>query len=124
MAYSVELRERIVEAVLERKYSIRATAQLFRVGHATVERYLKQYRDKGHLTPGISTGRPKLLSSEQEEKVMQQLHEHDDLTLQQHCDVFEKSAGVRMSYVTMHRAIKRLGISRKKRRSAQVNETL
>lgn len=65
MAYSVDLRERIVEAVRERGYSIRAPAELFRVGHATGERYLKQHREKGNLTPGTSTGRPNLLTLEQ-----------------------------------------------------------
>jgi transposase len=116
MAYSIDLRERIVEAVQERGYSIRATAELFKVGHATVERYVKQYREKGDLTPGTSSGRPRLLSFEQEEALKQQLQEHDDLTLQQHCDLFEEATGVQMSYVTMHRAIKRFGVSRKKRR--------
>ncbi len=115
MAYSIDLRERIVETVQERGYSIRATAELFKVGHATVERYVKQYREKGDLTPGTSR-RPRLLSFEQEEALRQQLQEHDDLTLQQHCDLFEEATGVQMSYVTMHRAIKRLGASRKKRR--------
>lgn len=116
MAYSVDLRERIVEAVQEGSYSIRVTAELFKVGHATVERYVKQYREKGEVTPGTSSGRPRLLSFEQEEELKKQVMEHDDLTLQQHCDLFAQSTGMTMSYVTMHRAIKRFGVSRKKRR--------
>jgi transposase len=116
MAYSLDLRTRIVEAVEKHSYSIRQTAKLFQVGHATVERYLKQYREQGNLTPGTSTGRPRLLNAEQEELLKQQLAEHDELTLQQHCDLFEQATGVVMSYVTMHRLIRRFNISRKKRR--------
>ena len=115
MPYSLDLRTRIVEAVHEHGYSIRQTAKLFRVGHATVERYLKQFREQGDLTPGTSTGRPRLLSAEQEERLRQQLQEHDDLTLQQHCDLYEQETGVVMSYVTLHRLTRRLNVSRKKR---------
>ncbi len=51
MGYSVDLRERIVEAVLERSFSMREAADTSRVGHATVERYLRQFRERGELTP-------------------------------------------------------------------------
>ena len=123
MAYSVDLRQRIVEAVLERGYSIRQAAELFQVGHATVERYLRQYREKGDLTPGTPTGRPSLLTPEQVEQLQQQVGEHDDLTLVQHCERFKEKTGVTMHYVTMHRWLKRLRLSRKKRVSAPANKT-
>ena len=123
MAYSVDLRQRVVEAVLERGYSIRKAAELFRVGHATVERYLRQYRERGELTPGTSTGRPSLLTPEQVERLKQQLAEHDDLTLAQHCALFKATTGVTMHYETMHRWLKRLRMSRKKRVSVPANKT-
>ncbi len=49
MGYSMDLRERIVEAVRERDFSIREAASTFRVGHATVERYLRRFRERGEL---------------------------------------------------------------------------
>lgn len=58
MSYSVDLRERIVEAVLERRFSICEAASTFWVGHATVERYLRRFRESGELTPYRQTPRP------------------------------------------------------------------
>lgn len=110
MGYSVDLRERIVEAVLERSFSIREAAHTFRVGHATVERYLRRFRESGELTPCKPPGRPSRVNGEQ-------LEAHDELTLVEHCELWEGDTGMKLSYVTMHRLSKRLSISRKKRHS-------
>jgi transposase len=67
MAYSVDLRKRVVAGVLEQRLSIFEAAKVFQVGSATVERYLRRFRESGELTPRISPGRPRLLDSEQEE---------------------------------------------------------
>jgi transposase len=104
-----------MEAVEKRGHSIRQTAKLFGVGYATVELYPKRYREQGNLTPGTPTGRPRLLSAEQGERLRRQLDEHADLTLQQRRELFEQETGVAMSYVTMHRLIRRFNVSRKKR---------
>ena len=115
MGYSVDLRERIVEAVLERHSSIREAASTFRVGHATVERYLRRFRERGELTPCKPPGRPSRVDGEQLAALKKQLEAHDELTLMEHCELWEKDTGMKLSYVTMHRISKRLGSSRKKR---------
>jgi transposase len=123
MGYSVDLRERIVEAVLERRFSIREAADTFRVGHATVERYLRRYRERGELTPCKPPGHPSRVNGGQLEALRKQLEAHDELTLMEHCELWEEDTGIRLSYVTMHRLSKRLGISRKKSRFRPVSKT-
>ena len=123
MGYSVDLRERIVEAVLERRFSIREAADTFRVGHATVERYLRRFRERGELTPCKPPGRPSRVEGEQLGALRKQLEAHNELTLIEHCELWEEGTGVKLSYVTMHRISKRLDISRKKRPSQPVSKT-
>lgn len=123
MGYSVDLRERIVEAVLERRFSIREAADTFRVGHATVERYLRRFRERGELTPCRPPGRPNRVDSEQLGALKKQLEAQDELTLMEHCELWEEDTGMKLSYVTMHRLCKRLGISRKKRPFQPVSRT-
>ena len=87
MGYSVNLRERIVEAVLERHFSIREAAETFRVGHATVERYLRRFRERGELSACKPPGRPSRVNGEQLETLRKQLDTHNELTLLEHCEL-------------------------------------
>ena len=123
MGYSVDLRERIVEAVLERHLRIREAAETFRVGHATVERYLRRFRERGELTLCKPSGRPSRVNGEQLSALKKQLEAHDELTLLEHCELWEEDTGMKLSYVTMHRLSNRLGISRKKRLFQPVSKT-
>ncbi len=70
MAYSVDLRKRIVNAVLERRMTIAEAAKTFQTGTATVERYLRRYREKQDLAPRTSPGRPSGLA--EREALLQQ----------------------------------------------------
>ena len=56
-AYSDDLRERIVLAA-EHGMRRREMVAVFRVSLATINRYLKQRRDSGHLQPKRRPGRP------------------------------------------------------------------
>lgn len=123
MGYSVDLRERIVEGVLERHFSIREAASTFRVGHATVERYLRRFRERGELTPCSPPGRPSRVNGEQLGALRKQLEAYNELSLLEHCELWEKDTGMKLSYVTMHRLSKRLSISRKKRPFQPVSKT-
>lgn len=114
MAYSVDLRKRVVAGVLEQGLSIGEVAKLFGVGSATVERYLRQVRESGELSPRTSPGRPRLLNPAQEAWLNQQLERKNDLTLKVRCAQLKESSGVVLSEATMCRAIKRLRVTRKK----------
>lgn len=114
MAYSVDLRKRVVAGVLEQGLSVGEAAKLFQVGSATVARYLKQWRERGDLRHRASPGRPRLLNAAQEEQVKQQLAQANDLKLKVRCAQLQETSGALVSEATMCRTLKRLGISRKK----------
>ena len=113
MAYSVDLRKRIVGAVLERKMTIAEAAKTFEVGSATVERYLRRYRESKDLTPRRSPGRPSGLTAN-EALLRRQLQRKNDLRLEERCEQWEQATGERVSTATMSRWVKRVGNTRKK----------
>ena len=65
MAHSTDLRERIINAVIHKRYTLQKAADTFDVGAATVSRYLRRYRQTGNLTPRTSPGRPSALVDHQ-----------------------------------------------------------
>lgn len=50
-AYPLELRQRVVDAYESGEGSYPAVAKKFRLGEATVKRWVEQYRDIGHVQP-------------------------------------------------------------------------
>ncbi len=120
-AYSQDLRERVLRAV-DQGRSRAEIVQLFGISLATLTRYMKQWREEGHVRPKAIPGRPPKKRTQVEANVLPQLQAHADATLEQHCAMWEQTHGERVSRWTMSRAIKRLGWTRKKshwrRRSA------
>jgi transposase len=112
----MDLRERIVKAVLEEKITRQEAAKRYNVGIATVYRFLQLKRDLNDLTPSTSPGRPPIIALENNEKLYAQVKDNNDLTLDEHCDLWQENTGQVVHRATMHNTIKRLKISRKKRR--------
>ena len=113
-AYSVDLRERIVRAV-ETGTPQATVAARFGVGRATVQRYLYRFRADGTVTPRPIPGPSVRIGQADEPQLRAQLDATPDATLAEHCAQWEREQGVRLSIATMHRAIARLGWTRKKR---------
>lgn len=121
-AYSLDLRERIVRAVgAGTPRSV--VARTFGVGRATVERYLRRQREAGSLAPRKSPGRPAVIGAAQAPALRAQLAAAADATLAEHCATWEREQGVRPSLWAMHRALARLGVTRKKRSSTRASGT-
>lgn len=112
-AYSQDLRERVLRAVDQGRPRAEIV-QLFGISLATIKRYLKQRREKGHVRPKAIPGRPPKKRAQVEAGVLSQLQVHADATLEQHCTMWELAHDERMSRWTMSRAIKKLGWTRKK----------
>jgi len=127
-AYSIDLRQRVVNAVDEGTPRQQVT-EMFQVSMPTLERYLRQRRETGSLAPKLSPGRPRRIRREQHEALGQHLSQHNDATLEQHCQWWmEQSLGPEqgrdqsskpVSQATMWRAIERLGWTRKKESARQ-----
>jgi len=109
----MELRERIVEAVEENGMSKREAAKVYKVGEATVYRYIAQKRD-GDLQAKSPPGRPALLDSKRQKQLLLQLESKFDITLEEHAELYAKDQGVKLSASTIDNYFKRLGVRRKK----------
>ena len=123
--YSKDLRTRAVDAV-ERGIPRKDVVETFSVSLRTLKRWLRKRREGQELSPGTSTGRKRrILSNAQEESLLwEQLEEHDDATLERHCQMWEGKTGVRVSISAMSRAIRhKLGWTYKKRRWVPPSET-
>jgi transposase len=113
-AYSTDLRQRILHAVDHGRPRAEVAA-LFQVSLSTIKRYLKQRQVSGNLTRKPIPGRPPTYGAALDAALPTQLAAHDDATLEQHCQLWQQTHGVRVSTATMSRAIARLGWTRKKR---------
>lgn len=112
MAYSLDLRERIVEAVAEgQKHA--EVASRFKVGVATVRRYLSRSR-AGELAAKVPPGRSALIPAEAYELLSEQVRQHNDATLARHCELWEEQQGVKVSVVAMCRTLQRADLPLKK----------
>src|SRR6185437_1725780 len=121
-AYSQDLRLRIVQAA-DDGLSKAAVARRFAVGLTTVKRYLAQRDAEGHVQPKTSPGRPARIGSDAYGALTTQVQQMRDATLAEHADAWEATHGVRVSPWAIGRIIRRLKLTRKKRRSGQPNKT-
>lgn len=121
-AYSVDLRERIVAAV-DAGLPRPEAARLFRVSVATIERYLKPRRERGHLTPGRSRGRTPGIGAAQYPALAAQVTAHPDDTLAQHAATWRAAQGAAVSAWAVQRALDRARITRKRSRRAPPRAT-
>jgi transposase len=112
MAYSLDLRERIVEAVAEGQKHQDVAAR-FKVGVATVRRYLSRSRS-GVLAAKAPPGRRALTPAEAYELLREQVRQRNDATLAGHCELWEEQQGVKLSVAAMCRILQRAELPRKK----------
>jgi len=117
-AYSLDLRQKIIETYEQESISQRQLAKRFRVAPSFVTKLLKQYRDSGHLTPKPRPGRPRTLNAEQMQVVQELVDAKHDMTLEALCTELHQRLGVRVSEPTMCRVLKRLNLTRKKSASS------
>ncbi len=114
-AYSIDLRERIVQAV-KAGTSKRAAARTFQVSLPTVKRYVALDQHSGDLMPRTSPGRTRRIRREAHSALLAQLEASPEATLEEHCEAWKQAQGVTVSVSTMYRAIARIDWTRKKGR--------
>jgi transposase len=114
-AYSIDLRERVLRAVDQGKPRSEIV-QMLGVSLATIKRYLKQRRETGHLWPKAIPGRTPRKGAALQAGLVAQLEAHPDVSLETHCELWEKEHSMRVSTSTMSRMILRVGWTRKKSR--------
>ena len=117
--YSIDLRQRIVNAVRNDENTPDEAATRFNVCRSTVYNLLQLDQDLQNLTPQKSTGRKRRIPSEQEPTLQVQVDQNPDDTLEMHCQRWKQTAGVTVSVACMHNSILRLAITLKKNEARQ-----
>lgn len=123
-AYSLELRQRIVEAVDQQLSTIEEIAGIFQVHSSYVYKLLRQRRDIKELAPLPHGGgaSPKLESADRE--VLRALvAEQPDATLAELREGIRKRKRVDVSISTVWRWLKALALTRKKSPGGRVKRT-
>ena len=111
--YSKDLRVKVL-AALDRGMPRKKVTRIFGVSEQTIRRYLRLRQQTGDVEPKPVPGPPARKGAALEATLPAQVRANPDLTLAEHCELFEESAGVRVSTATISRAFKRLGLPLKK----------
>ena len=115
--YSLDLRYKVVQAYAQGKLSIRKLAQQFVISPATVQKYLKQYREKQDLTPQkLGTRKVGILESHKE-FILDMVASHPDWTLQEYIEFLADQRDIDASPSTLCRFLKKEGLTLKKKLS-------
>jgi transposase len=115
-AYSIDLRERVL-AALDRGMPRSEVVTTFQVSLASLKRWHAARRDTGDLTPRHPTGGcVPTITQAQNEELRTQVATFPDATLAEHATRWHAAHSTNISQWTIGRAIRRLGLSRKKRR--------
>ena len=114
-AYSLDLRERIVEAVEQQVGTKRKVADLFGVHESFIYKLLRQKRERGTLAPlPHGGGAQAKLSAEQRQGLPALVTAMPDATLDELRGQLKKRTRVEVSLSTVCRSLQALGLSRKK----------
>ena len=115
IAYSKDLRTRIIDAWKAKEGSQRQLAERFKVSLSFVQRVLRRYRQTGECQgkPRGATLSP-ILSGSLLETVKALVAEQPDALLQELCGRLQERTGVKVSVPTMHRAVEGLRLRQKK----------
>ena len=124
MAYSTDLRQKIVRAYDEQLGSQRAIAELFGVSRSFVEKLLARRRSTDEIAPlPHGGGRQPHCTARDIALVQQHIKEQPDATLAEVCHRVHQEHSTSVSYSAMSRLLKRLGLARKKSLSTPASET-
>ena len=114
MAYSMDLRYRVVEAYEQGEGSMQQLAERFRINVSSVLDWIVRMRETGDVVPDHGGGRQRLIGPAGERILGALLAEQADATLPELCEKLAKRTKLSVSDTTMFRALRRMGISRKK----------
>src|SRR5918997_7162817 len=121
-AYSLDLREKIVESV-KKGVPKAETARRFGVDRATVKRYCKQLDERGTLQQRKAPGKAPKLDQKARKLLAEDLEQRPWATHSQRAEFLFALSGVRVSEATICRAVGSLRRSRKKDPRGRQNET-
>ena len=120
--YSTDLRERVLTAYEAGEGSQARVAERYRIGERTLSGWLKAAREEGRRAPKPRARGPAPPGGEGAALAALVAEQHD-ATLTEYADRLAGRTGVRRSPAAVCRALKGLGLVRKKRRSGPPSRT-
>ena len=113
-ALSLDLRERIIKSWQQgqQKSSI---ARMFMVCLSSVKRYIKRYQSYRHVRPTVQRRKQGKFTQRLRKRLARQVAKHADFSLAQHAELWERREHMSVSESTLSRAIRRLGLTLKKK---------
>ena len=123
--YSIDLRKKIVESYENKEGSIRKTSKRFKVSKGFVFSILKKLKETGTIYPKPhGKGRNPSIKPEGETFIRKLIEKQPDLILEEICIEYNKSFEYAVTRSTIDRTLKRMNITRKKKRCLMVEKTL
>lgn len=117
-AYSLDLRQKIIDVYTQGNISQRQLAKRFRVTLSFIQKLLKQYRETGTIAPKIRTEQtPTKLTAEQLELLQEFVNANNDATLNEIRVQLDEKAGVLIGRSTVARMLQKLNLTLKKNTS-------
>jgi transposase len=114
-AYSLDLRQKIIDVYKQEEVSQRQLARRFNVALSFIVKLLRQYRTTGNISPKPFNGGVKLkLNSESLLVLTELIENNNDATLDELCQMLKERRGVSISRATMGRMTQRLQLTVKK----------
>ncbi len=123
-AYSLDLRQRVVNAYDQGHDSIATVAERFSVSGGFVKKMLSLNRTTGELAPRPhGGGRSASLTARQRQMISRQVRAQNDISLTELQTILQEQEGVSIHVSTICRALARLDLPHKKSASPPRNAT-
>jgi len=114
-AYSIDLREKIVNAYEQGNTSIRKVASRFGVAKSFVQKLLSIHKSQGHVAPKQQGGARKSKLDGSAAQLAAMVEKYPDATLLEYCEYWGTTYNYWVSTSTMCRALQQQKLPRKKR---------
>lgn len=122
-AFSMDLRERILDAALAGDSTQAEVAERYAVSLSFVEKLVKQWRTTQSIGFKVYTPGPKRVLAPYQDWIRQRIAAQPDVTYLELCTQLTEAKGPPASVSMMCREVKRLNLTLKKSRSTTINET-
>ena len=115
-AYSLDLRQKIIETYQNEEITQKELAKRFRVSQSFITKLLRRYRETGEIGPKPFRGGVQLkLNPEQITILAELIEKNNDATLEELCVIIKIETGVAISRATMGRMTNKLKYTYKKK---------
>ena len=102
--YSIDLRQRVINAYEAEEVTQRQLAERFQVSQSFVTRLIRRYQTTGKIEPKSCGGGAKAkIKMSQIGQIEKLVAEQSDILLRELCDRLEETTGIKVSISTMHR---------------------